>query len=85
MSLETAGRWASDLLRLPEVVFAAKERAWLLLPLLLALLLPLLLRGARGALPALALRAVALAALFALLLEPRIGEMERTEGALVVL
>ncbi len=85
MSLETAGRWASDLLRLPEVVFAAKDRAWLYLPLLLALLLPLLLRGARGALPALLFRAAALAALTAILLEPRIGEKERAEGSLVVL
>jgi Mg-chelatase subunit ChlD len=81
----TAGRWASDLLRLPDVVFAAKDRAWLLLPLLLALLLPLLLRGARGALPALLLRAIALAALLALLLEPGVEERERAQGSLVVL
>ncbi|HEX5137127.1 MAG TPA: VWA domain-containing protein [Planctomycetota bacterium] len=80
-----AARWASDLLRLPEVVFAARERVWLLLPLLLALLLPLLLRRAHGALPALVLRAVALAALLALLLEPGIRERGRAEGSLVVL
>jgi Mg-chelatase subunit ChlD len=86
-ALEPLGRWAAELLRLPEVVFAEPGRAWLGLPLLLALLLaPLLRRGAKArALPALALRALALAALLALLLEPRVEERETREGRLVVL
>lgn len=78
-------RWASELLRLPDVVFAAKDRAWLAGPLLLALLLPLFLRRSRSAVPALLIRALALAALVSLLLEPQVLEREKVEGSLVVL
>jgi len=83
--LDTLDRWASDLLRLPEVVFQAKERVWLAAPLLLALLLPLFLRRAHGAIPALLLRALALAALLSLVLDPSIEEHEKVTGRLVVL
>ncbi len=81
---DTLSRWASELYRLPDVVFAARDRAWLLGPLLLALLLPLFLRRSRSVAPALLLRALALAALVALLLEPQVLERERVEGGLLV-
>lgn len=82
---DTLVRWAEEALRLPEVVFAAPGRLWLGVPLLLALLLPPLLRGSRRALPALLVRALALGALLALLLEPRVEERQKVEGRLVVL
>ena len=81
----TLTRWASELLRLPEVAFGAQDRVWLAAPLLLALLLPLFLRRSRGAVPALLLRALALTALVALLLEPKVLERERVQGSLLVL
>jgi len=82
---DAVARWTSELLRLPDVVFAARDRVWLAAPLLLALLLPLLLRRSTSAVPALLVRALALAALVALLLEPEVNERERVEGKLLVL
>jgi Mg-chelatase subunit ChlD len=84
-ALDPLTRWVAELARLPEVVFAAPGRVAIGAPLLLALLLAPLLRRARGALPALLVRAVALAALLALLLEPLVEERERVQGRLVVL
>ena len=84
-ALDTLARWAAELLRLPEVVFAARDRIWLAAPLLLALLLPLFLRRSRSAVPALLLRALALLALVALLLEPQVLERDRVEGSLLVI
>jgi len=82
---DAVARWTSELLRLPDVVFAARDRVWLAAPLLLALLLPLLLRRSRSALPALLVRALALTALVALLLDPEVEDRERVEGKLLVL
>jgi Mg-chelatase subunit ChlD len=82
---DTLSRWASDLLRVPDVVFGARDRVWLAAPLLLALLLPLFLRRSRSALPALLLRTLALAALLSLLLEPQVLEREKVEGSLLVI
>ncbi|MHC4971658.1 MAG: vWA domain-containing protein [Planctomycetota bacterium] len=80
-------RWLADLARTADVTFQAPERLWLGLPVLgVLVLVPLAQRVRAGdTLWPLGLRALALAALLAILLEPAVEDGQTRRGRLLVL
>jgi Mg-chelatase subunit ChlD len=84
---DSLSRWLADLARTADVTFQAPERLWLGLPLLgVLVLVPLAQRvRAGGTLWPLGLRALALAALLAILLEPTVEDAQTRQGRLLVL
>jgi Mg-chelatase subunit ChlD len=80
-------QWLADISRIADVTFQAPERLWFGLPLLGVLVLVPLARRVRAgdALWPLGLRALALAALLAILLEPSVTDPQTRRGRLLVL
>lgn len=84
---DSVSGWLADLGRIADVTFRAPERLWLGLPVLgVLVLVPLAQRVRAGnTLWPLVLRALALAALLAILLEPAVEEAQTRPGRLLVL
>ncbi|MHC4729675.1 MAG: VWA domain-containing protein, partial [Planctomycetota bacterium] len=86
-AVDSLSQWLADLARTADVTFQAPQRLWLGLPLLGVLVLVPLARRVRAGDVAwpLGLRALALAALLAILLEPAVKDAQTRRGRLLVL
>ena len=86
-AVDSLSQWLANLAQTADVTFQAPQRLWFGLPLLGVLVLVPVARRVRAgrAIWPLGLRALALAALLAILLEPAVKEAQTRPGRLLVL